>query len=73
MTFPTGVVEMRKYSDEQLKAMLEESREASKHSQKLGRVMEVGAYHRLQQLKHFQAREQMPTWRRAHGYDRGDS
>ena len=43
MTFPTGVVEMKKYSDEALKAMLAESREASKHSLKLGRVMEIVA------------------------------
>ena len=66
MTFPTGVVERRKYSDEELKAMLEEPREASKHSWKLGRVMEIVADHRLQQLKHFQAREQLATWRRDH-------
>ena len=43
MTFPTDVVEMRKYSDEELKARLEKSREASKHSRKLGRVMETVA------------------------------
>ena len=35
--------------------------------------MELVADHRLQQLKHFQAREQLATWRRAHGYDRDDS
>ena len=73
MTFPTGVVEMRKYSDEGLNVMLGESREASKHSRKLGRVMEIIADHRLQQLKHFQAREQLATWRRAHGNDRDGS
>ena len=73
MTFQTGVVEMRKYSDEELKAMLEESREASKHSRKLRSVMEIVADHCLQQLKHFQAREQLATWRRAHGYDCDDS
>ena len=72
MTFSTGVVETRKYSDEELKAMLEESREASKHSRKLGRVMEIVADHRLQKLKHFQAREQLATWRMAYGYDRDD-
>ena len=66
MTFPTGVVEK---TDEMMKAMLAESREASKHSRKLGRVMKIVADHRLQQLKHFQAREQLATWRRAHGYD----
>ena len=53
MTFPTGMVEMRKYSDDELKAMLEESREASQHSRKLGRVMGIVADHRLLQLKHF--------------------
>ena len=49
--------------------MLQESREASKHSRKLGRVMENS---RLQQMKHFQARKQLATWRGAHGYDRDD-
>ena len=72
MTFLTGVVEIRKYSDEELKAILEESREAFKQSRKLGRVMKIVAGHRLQKLKHFQAREQLATWRRAHGYDRDD-
>ena len=67
------MVEMRKYSDDKLKAMLEESREASKHSRKLNRVMEIVADHRLQQLKHFQRREQLAAWRRTHGYDRDDS
>ena len=73
MTFPTGVVEMRKYSDEELKTMVEESREASKHSRKLGRVMGIVADHRLHQLKHFQARGQLATWKRTHGYNRDDS
>ena len=67
------MVEMKKYSNDELKAMLEESREASKHSRKLGRVMGIVADYRLQQLKHFQAREQLATWRRTHGYDRDGS
>ena len=67
------MVEMRSYSDDELKAMLEESREASKHSRKLGRVMGIVADRRLQQLKYFQAREHIATWRRTHGYDRDDS
>ena len=41
MTFPTGVVKIRKCSDEELKTMLDEAKEASKHSRKLGRVMEI--------------------------------
>ena len=48
MTFPTGVVEK---TDEEMKAMLAESREAFRHSRKLGRVMEIVADHHLQQLK----------------------
>ena len=67
------MVERRNYSDDELKAMLEESREASKYSRKLGRVMRVVADHRLQQLKHFQAREQLASWRRTDGYDRDGS
>ena len=53
--------------------MLEESREASKHLRKLGRVMGIIADHRLQQLQHFQAVEQLATWRKTYGYDREDS
>ena len=49
MTFPTGVVEIRKCSDGELETMLDEAREASKHSHKLGRVMGIVAAHRLQQ------------------------
>ena len=47
MTFPTGVIEIRKCSDEELKTMLDEAREASKHSRKLGRVKEFLAYQKL--------------------------
>ena len=38
MAFPTGV-DFRKYSDEELTAMLAEAGEASKHARKRGRVM----------------------------------
>ena len=70
---PTGMGEMRKYSDGELKEMLEESREASKHSRKMGRVMGIVVDHRLQQLQCFQAMQQLATWRRTHDYDRDDS
>ena len=46
MAFPTGVVEIRKCSDEALKTMLDEAREAPEHSRKLGRVMGIVADHR---------------------------
>ena len=70
MTFPTGVIEIRKYSDEELKTMLDEAREASKHSRKLGRVVGIVAAHRLQQMKEFLAYEELATWRRMNGFDR---
>ena len=65
--------EMKKYSDDELKEMLEESREASMHLRKLDRVMDTVADHRLKELQYFQSREQLATWRRTHGYDRDDS
>ena len=49
MTFPTSV-EIRKYSDEELTTMLDEAREASKHSRKLGRIMGIVAAHRLKHM-----------------------
>ena len=55
MTFPTGVVEIRKCSDEELKTMLDEAREASKYSRKLGKAMGIVAAHRLQQTKDLNA------------------
>ena len=69
MTFPTGVVQIRKCSDEELKIMLDEAREASKHSRKLGRVMGIVAAHRLQQIKDLTF-EKLTTWRTMNGFDR---
>ena len=70
MTFPTGVVEIRKCSDEELKTMLDEAGEASKHSRKLGRVMGIVAAHRIQKIKDLLALEKLATWRRTNGFDR---
>ena len=70
MTLPTGVVEIRKCSDEELKTMLDEAREASKHSPKLGRVVGIVAAHRLQQMKALLTLEKIATWRRMNGFDR---
>ena len=69
MTIPTSVVEIRKCSDEELKIMLEEAREASKHSRKLGRVMGIVAAHRIQQMKDLLTFEKLATWRRMNGFD----
>ena len=40
MTFPTGVINIRKCSDEELEIMLDEAIEASKHSRRLVKVRE---------------------------------
>ena len=68
--FPIGVVEIRKCSDEELKTMLDEAREASKYLRKLGRIMGIVAAHRLQQMKYLLALEKLATWRRMNGFDR---
>ena len=51
MTFPTGVTDIRKCSDEELKTMLDEAREASKHSRKSDRVMGIVAAHRFKEIR----------------------
>ena len=69
MTFPTGL-DFRKYSDEELTAMLVEAREASKHARKRGRVMGIVAAHRLKQMRTLLMYEELATWRRENGFDR---
>ena len=58
------------YSKEEISAVLGESEQARKHRQKLARVTETVAAYRLREMKYFQAREQLGTWRRPYGYDR---
>ena len=70
MTLPTGVIDIRKCSDKELKIMLDEAREASKHSRKLDRVMGIVAAHRLKKMKEFLAYQELATWRRMNGFDR---
>ena len=70
MTFPTGGVDIRKHSDEELTTMLAEAGEASKYARKLGRVMGVVAAHRIKDVKAFLAYQQLATWRRENGFDR---
>ena len=69
MTFPTGL-DFRKYSDEELTAMLVEAVEASKHARKRGRVMGIVAAHRLEQMRTLLMYEELATWRRDNGFDR---
>ena len=50
--------------------MLDETREASKHSRKLGRVMGTVAAHRLKHMREFLMYEELAVWRRMNGFDR---
>ena len=50
--------------------MLDEAREASKHSRKLGRVMGTVAAHRLKHMREFLVYEELAIWRRMNGFDR---
>ena len=70
MTFPTGVIENRKCSEKKLKTMLDETREAFKHSRKLGRVMGIVAAYPIQKMRDLLAFEELATWRRMNGFDR---
>ena len=75
ITFPndgTCVIKME-YSEEEISAVLAESKRERKRLQKLGKAMETVAAYCLKKLQHFQAMEKMATWRRTHGYDRDDS
>ena len=74
ITSPTGssVIKME-YSEEEISAVLGASEQERKRLRKLGKVMETVAAYRLKELQHFQAMEQLTTWRRIHGYDRDDS
>ena len=69
MTFPTGV-EIRKCSDEELKIILDEAGEASKHTRKLGKVMGIVAAHRLKHMREVFTYEELEIWRRENGFDR---
>ena len=70
MTFPVVGVDFRKYSDEELTAMLVEAVEASKHARKRGRVMGIVAAHRPKQMRTLLMYEELATWRRDNGFDR---
>ena len=72
MTFPTGVVEKKEYSEEEISAVLAESEQERKRLRKLGKVMETVAAYRLKELQYFQAMEKLATCRRTHGYDRDE-
>ena len=64
------MIDIRKYSDEELTTILDEAGEASKHARKLGSVMGIVAAHRIKQMKEFLMYEELAMWRRENGFDR---
>ena len=72
MTFTNDstCVVKKQYSDEEISAVLAESRQAQKHLRKLDKVTETVAANRLKKMRHLQAVEKLATWRRACGFDR---
>ena len=71
MTFSNdgNCVAEKQNSEDEVSAMIQESRKARKHLRKLGRVMKTVTFHRLKELRHLQAVEKLATWRRTHGFD----
>ena len=65
----TCVIKME-YSEEEISAVVTESRQAQKQMQKLVKVTETVAVYRLREMKNLQAVEKLATWRRTFGYDR---
>ena len=51
MTFPTGVVEKREYSEEEISAVLGASEQERKRLQKLAKITETVAAYRLREIK----------------------
>ena len=63
MTFSTGssCVAKIKYSEDEMSAMIAESREACKRLRKLGMIRKTVATYRLKELRHLRAVEKVAT------------
>ena len=59
-----------KYLEDEMSAIIAESREACKYLRKLGKIMKTVATHRLKELRHLHAVEKLATWRKTYGFDR---
>ena len=71
MTFSNGSsVVKTKYTEDEMSAMIVESREACKRSGKLGMIKKTVATHHLKELRHLRTVEKLATWRRTYGFDR---
>ena len=73
-TFSTGSNVMKiKFTEDDVSAMIAESREACKRLRKLGMIRKTVATHRLKKLRRLRAVEKLATWRRSYGFDRCDA
>ena len=71
MTFPNDgrCVIKKEYYDEEISAVLVESRQARKHMWKLGKITGTVAAYCLRRMKNLLAVEKLATRRRTYGYD----
>ena len=70
MTILTGSCVMKvKYTDDEVSAMVAESRKAGKRLRKLDMIRKTVATHRLKELRHLRAVERLATWKSTYGFD----
>ena len=68
MTFSTGSCMIKmKYKEDDVSAMIAESREACKRLHKLYMLWKTVATHRVKELRHLRAVETFATWRGSYG------
>ena len=58
-----------KFTEDDVSAMIAESREACKCLRKLGMLRKTVATHRLKELRHLHAVKKLASWRRSYGFD----
>ena len=59
-----------KYREDEMSAIIPESREACKRLRKLSMITKNVPTYRLKELRHLRAEEKLATWRRTYGLDR---
>ena len=69
MTFSTdSSMKKMRFTEDEVSAMIAESREACNRLRKLCMIRKTVATHRLKEL-HFRTVEKLATWRRTYGFD----
>ena len=72
MTFSidSSMVKMKYTEEDEVSAMIAESREECKRLRTLGMIRKTVTIHSVKELRHFHAAEKLATWRRTYGFDR---